>query len=96
MSIKEYKEYLNKIRPYLSDRINDLKTQGEWKIELTVTINFMSSKDSKDSNDYKDDKDSNETNLHIKRNNIEIMIDNETDEITEELFESFLQDIGKD
>ena len=96
MSIKEYKEYLNKIRPYLRDRINDLKTQGEWKIELTVTINFMSSKDSKDSNDYKDDKDSNETNLHIKRNNIEIMIDNETDEITEELFESFLQDIGKD
>ena len=93
MSIKEY---LNKIRPYLSDRINDLKTQGEWKIELTVTIDFMSSKDSKDSNDYKDDRDSNETNLHIKRNNIEIMIDNETDEITEELFESFLQDIGKD
>ena len=23
------KEYLNKIRPYLSDMINDLKTQGE-------------------------------------------------------------------
>ena len=90
MSIKEY---LDKIRPYLSDRINDLKAQGEWKIELTLTIAFMSSKDS---NDYKDDKDSNETNLHIKRNNIEIIIHNETDEITEELFESFLQDIGKD
>ena len=25
-------EYLNKIRPYLSNMINDLKTQAEWKI----------------------------------------------------------------
>ena len=28
------KEYLNKIRPYLSHMIKDFKTQGEWKIEL--------------------------------------------------------------
>ena len=28
------KEYPYKIRPYLSDMINDFKTQGEWKIEL--------------------------------------------------------------
>ena len=26
------KEYLYMIRPYLSDIINDHKTQGEWKI----------------------------------------------------------------
>ena len=25
-------EYLNKIRPYLSNVINDYKTRGEWKI----------------------------------------------------------------
>ena len=30
------KEYLTKIRPYLSSMINDLKTQSEWKIELTI------------------------------------------------------------
>ena len=36
------KEYLNKIRPYLSNMINDLKTQGEWKIESRMEINFMS------------------------------------------------------
>ena len=52
------------IRAYLSDIINDHKTQGEWrihsgntitehkthgewKIDLTMTINFISSKDSK-------------------------------------------------
>ena len=30
----------------LSDMINDHKTQGEWKIQLTMAVNFMSSKDS--------------------------------------------------
>ena len=90
-------EYLNTIRPYLSDIINDhktqgewevhwgnkvidYKTQGEWKIQLTMAINFISSKDS------------NETRtMHTKSNNIEIMIGNQTDEIITELFESFLQ-----
>ena len=77
------KKYLNKIRPYLSNMINYFKTQGEWKIELTMAIDFML--------DSKDSKDSNETSLHIKSNNIEIMIGNETDEINEDLFESLLQ-----
>ena len=45
--------------------INYHKTQGEWKIHLTMTINFSSSKDS------------NETRtMHIKSDNIEIIIDN--------------------
>ena len=54
-------EYLDMIRPYLSDKINahklqgewrihsgntiiKYKTQGEWKIQLTMAINFISSK----------------------------------------------------
>ena len=69
------KEYLDMIRPYLSDMIIDYKTQEEWKIQLTVSINFISSKDSGETR-----------NLRTKSNNIEIMIDNETDEITERLF----------
>ena len=57
------KEYLNMIRPYLSDIINNHKTQGnckihsgntvvdyktqeEWKIQLTMAIDFIFSKDS--------------------------------------------------
>ena len=40
------KEYLDMIRPYLGDMINNHKTQGEQKIELTMSINFNSSKDS--------------------------------------------------
>ena len=30
--ISSIKEYLNMIRPYLRDIINDHKTQGEWKV----------------------------------------------------------------
>ena len=37
-------EYLDKIRPYLSNIINDHKTRGEWKIQLTKATNFISSK----------------------------------------------------
>ena len=73
------------IRPYLSDMIIDYKTQGEWKIQLTVSINFISSNDSGETR-----------NLRTKSNNIEIMIDNETYEIIEELFESLCKNIKKD
>ena len=64
------KEYLNKFKPYLNDLIDDLKTKGEWKIKLTMTINFFSSKDS------------NETGtMYTKSDSIEIIIGDETDEI---------------
>ena len=45
------KEYLSKIRPYLIDMINDhkdttkIKKLAEWKIQLCMHINFISSKD---------------------------------------------------
>ena len=68
------KENLNNIRPYLSDLINDLKTQGKWKIELTVEIGFMPSEDSEDSKYFKDSK---ETILHRQSNNSETMVSNE-------------------
>ena len=91
------KEYLDMIKSYLSNIINnhktqgkwkvhsdstiiDYKTQGEWKIQLTMTINFMASKDSVKTH-----------TMHAKSNNIEIMIGNETDELIRELFDSLLQ-----
>ena len=55
------------IRPYLSDMINDHKTQSEWKIQLTMQINFISSKDSEETR-----------TMHTKSHNIEIMMGNET------------------
>ena len=74
------KEYLDMIRPYLSDMIIDYKTQGEWKIQLTMSINFISSNDF-DETHY----------LHTKSNNTEIMMGKGTDEIIDELCESLLR-----
>ena len=87
--ILSVKEYLDMIRQYLSDIINDHKTQGEWKIQLTMETNSIFSKDSKDSKDFKD---FNETrNMCGTSDDIEIMICDETDEIFEKLFESLLK-----
>ena len=75
------KEYLNMIRPYLSDMINhhkthgkwkfhsgnkviDYKTEGELKIQLTMAINFMPSKDSEET-----------CTMHTKSHNLEIMME---------------------
>ena len=74
------KEYLDMIRQYLSDIINDHKSQGEWKIQLTLAINFVSSKNFKETR-----------TMHSNSDNIETMIGSETDEIIEELFESLLK-----
>ena len=77
-------DYLDMIRPYLSDMINDHKTRREWKIQLTMQINFIPSKDSVGTR-----------TMHTKSHNIEIMMGNETDEIIEKLFESLLQNYQK-
>ena len=34
-------EYLDTIRPYLRDMINDYKTQSEWEIQLKMEINLF-------------------------------------------------------
>ena len=40
--ILSVEEYLDKIRPYLKNIINDLKKSDTWKIKSTITINFFS------------------------------------------------------
>ena len=35
-------EYFNIIRPYLKDMIDDHKSKGEWKIQLSMRIIFVS------------------------------------------------------
>ena len=71
-------EHLNKIKPYLKDIINDLKKSDTWKIQLEITINFISSKDD----------NIEEREIHSKSDNIEAMVNDEVDEVIEELFES--------
>ena len=55
-------EYLNKIKSYLKDIINDLKKPNMWKIQLRIAINFISFKD-----------DDEECVRHSKSDHIEIM-----------------------
>ena len=69
-----------KWRIHSGNKIIECNIQSEWKIQLTRAINFISSKDSDDTR-----------TVHAKSNNVEIMMDSETDEIIEELFKSFLQ-----
>ena len=39
-----FKEYLDLIKPYLEDLINENKNKGEWKLQLTPKISFVSLK----------------------------------------------------
>ena len=63
---------------------NDHKTQKEWNIYLTMAINFVSSEDSDETRV-----------LNSKSYNVEIMMGIKVDEITQELFQSFLQRLLK-
>ena len=83
------------IRPYMSDIINDHKTQGEWRSHSDHKI--IECKTQSEWNiqltmaiSFISSKDSDETRtMHSKSNNAEIMMGCEADEIIKELFKSF-------
>ena len=68
------------IRPYFHNMINDHKRLGEWKIQFTMSINFISSKDSSETH-----------NMHTKGDNIEIIMGSKTNNIIKKLCKSLLQ-----
>ena len=69
------------IEPYLRELINDHKNKGEWKIQLTAKINFISLRLGSDETPV----------MHTRSINEEFMNGSNTDEMIEELFESLLQ-----
>ena len=73
-------QYLNIIRPYLRDMIDNHKAEGEWKIQLVMKIIFVSSLDV---NEIR--------TMHTKSNNIEIASGFETNNIINELFRSLIK-----
>ena len=92
------KEYLDIIRPILSDIINNHKTQGEWKVHSgnNTIINYKTQGEWKIrltmTINIMFSKDSDETRtMHTKSKNIEIMMGNGTAEIIRELLETLLQ-----
>ena len=69
------------LKVHSHDEVSNYKTQfGEWKIQLKIAINFISSKDSKETR-----------TMHKNSDNIEIMMNIERDDIMNELFRSLLQ-----
>ena len=91
-------EYLDKIKPYLSDILNNYKTQGKRRIYLDNKI-IESKTQSKWKTQLtmkinvilsKKDSDGSRTK-HTKRKNIDIMTGSERDEIIAELFKSLRQ-----
>ena len=73
-------EYLNIIRPYLRDIIDNNKALGEWKIQLVMRIVFVSSLDAAEI-----------YIMHTKSDNIEFMTGTETDDVINELVKSFFR-----
>ena len=64
---------------YLRDIIINLQKSDTWKIQLTIAINFISSKD-----------DEEELVMCLKSNSIVFMLYDNANEVANELFESFL------
>ena len=75
------KEYLALIERYLRKLINYYKNKGEWELQLTAEISFVSLKPGSDETRV----------MHTGSNNEEIMNGSDTDETIKGLFESFLQ-----
>ena len=71
-------EYFDIIRPYLRDMIDNHKARGEWKIQLTMRIIFVSFTDANETRE-----------MHTKSDNITIMIGIETEDAINELFNTF-------
>ena len=83
------KQYLYKIMPYLSDLINDHKAirneSNEWKIQINMHVNFVSSNDTGETR-----------TIFVWSDNEEIRLGNETDDIIKGLLNSFLNNYQKE
>ena len=70
-------EYLNKIEPYLGNMIINLQNFDTWKIQLTIAINFISSKDSDE-----------ERIMHLNSNSIKFTSYSDTNYIIKKLIQN--------
>ena len=82
-------QYLDMIKPYLSDLINENKaietSSNEWKIQINMHINFVSSNDTGEIR-----------TVFVWSDNEEIRLGNETDDIVKRLINSFLNNYQKE
>ena len=74
------REYLDIIRPYLINMINDHKTSGEWKIQFVMLNRCISSKNFEKTR-----------SIYLASKNIDIFMGIDTDEVINILFNTMLQ-----
>ena len=73
-------KYFDKIKPHLKDMIDDYKSKGEWKIQITMRIIFISFIDR------------NKTQImHTKSDNVEIMNGTDTSDAINKRIDSFMK-----
>ena len=82
-------QHLDMFKPYLSDLINENKTietsSNEWKIQINMHINFVSSNDTGEIR-----------TVFVWSDNEEIRLGNETDDIFKRLINSFFNNYQKE
>ena len=82
-------QYLNVIKPYLRDLINENKAietcPNEWKIQINMNIYFVSLNDTEEIR-----------TVYVWSDNEEIRLGNETDDIGKRLINSFLNNYQKE
>ena len=80
---------LDIIKPYLSDLINENKaietSSNEWKIQINMHVNFVSSNDTGEVR-----------TVFVRTDNKEIRLGNETDDVIKGLINSFLNNYQKE
>ena len=79
------REYLALIEKYLRELLNQYKNEGEWKVQFSAEINFISLNPGSDETRVK----------YTRSDNEEFMSSDDTNEIIKLLFESFLQRFEK-
>ena len=73
------KQYLNKIKPYLYDLVNDHRiVRRVWKIQMYMRVNFVFSKDTGETR-----------TIYVRSVNVNIKQGSNTDNIIKEIFKSF-------
>ena len=74
-------EYFTIIEKYLRELIEEYKLKGEWKVQLTTEINFISLKAGFSGTRI----------MHRRSDNVDTMFGDDNDDIIEQLFRSLLQ-----
>ena len=75
---QRYTNFFDITRPYLKDMIDNHKSKGEWKIQLSMRMIFVSFTDANETRD-----------LYTKSDNVTIMSGIKTEDVLNERFNTF-------